>query len=149
MTRIEIYFDGACKNVKDSVNEMYGCGVSVHINSQISKEHSISKGFKEGGTSNIAEWEACLLAFQKAEQLFHEIDDLVDIKIFSDSEVITKQFNGEYQTREPRFLKYRNECILISRRIKYGYINWIPREHNKEADQLSKQALNSIRNDSK
>lgn len=145
MTKIEIYFDGACKNIKNSTNEPYGIGVSVHINSEISKEHSFFKGFKDGGTSNIAEWEACLHAFQKAEELFLDIDDLVDIKIFSDSEVITKQFNGEYQIREPRFLKYRNECITIQRKIKYGYINWISREFNKDADKLSKQGLNSVK----
>lgn len=145
MTKIEIYFDGACRNIKNSTNEPYGIGVSVHINSEISEEHSFFKGFKDGGTSNIAEWEACLHAFQKAEELFLDIDDLVDIKIFSDSEVITKQFNGEYQTREPRFLKYRNECIIIQRRIKYGYINWISREFNKDADKLSKQGLNLVK----
>lgn len=146
MTRIDIYFDGACKNVKESVNEPYGVGVAVFLDGDYLEEESKALYFPENGTSNIAEWEGCLQAMKIAEQLFLDIQDNVDIRIYSDSQLITNQFNEYFKTKMDRFFKYKNASKLIANRIKFGEIVWVPREKNTEADKLSKIALSSKSN---
>ena len=117
MTKIEIYFDGACRNVKESVNEPYGVGVAVFLDGDFLEEESKALYFPENGTSNIAEWEACLQAMKIAEQLYFDIQEPVEIRIYSDSQLIVNQFNGNFETKVKRFLKYKNESKLIANRI--------------------------------
>lgn len=151
--KIDIYFDGACKNVKDSYKEPFGVGVAVFIDGEYSDVYSKSIWGAEG-TSNIAEWTGCIEAFGVAYLLHQIISGEVHtseptrvsqpiITIYSDSQLITRQFNGEYQIKEQRFLPYYNESKrvvnLFDKDIK---ITWVPREQNWVADELSKRALN-------
>ena len=81
-----------------------------------------------------------------AEQLYFDIQEPVEIRIYSDSQLIVNQFNENFETKVKRFLKYKNESKLIANRIRLGDIIWVSREKNKEADKLSKIALKSKSN---
>lgn len=152
MIKVDIYFDGACKNVKDSITEPYGYGVAVFINGEYSESFSEFDG-GEFGTSNISEWQGCVSAMRIAFNLYqlfqtdiHYDDYEYEINIFSDSQLITRQFNGEYQIKEQRFQEFYNRAKNISNQFNQNLkITWVPREKNQTADSLSKIGLQKTR----
>lgn len=147
ITKLDIYFDGACHNKKGSRQQPFGSGVAVYIDEVYSEEFSCSDidGY---GTSNIAEWSGCLRALKIAKQILSLLSSLQQeytLTIFSDSELITKQFNGEYSIKEETFKEYYDRCKVLSEEIKFEKITWVPREENKQADILSKIALENFK----
>lgn len=146
MVEVDIYFDGACKNVKGSRSEPFGYGVAVFIDNEYSKVFSSYGGGKEG-TSNISEWEGCVAAMNTALEMTQLLNESLEINIFSDSQIITRQFNGEYQIIEPSFKQYFERAKKISEDFNINLrLCWIRRELNQEADRLSKLGLEEIRN---
>ncbi len=67
----------------------------------------------------------------------------MQIELFSDSQLLVKQMNGEYKVLnskiQPLFL------IAWNLRIEYKNIkiSFVPREQNREADKLVNQALDA------
>jgi ribonuclease HI len=146
---IRINFDGACNNhlIKKGIDPPMGLGIAVFINNEYCEELSKFVGVpgKINNTSNVAEWMACVEAFKLAAELFdsnHE--DIFEIQ--SDSELITKQYNGVYDITKEHFKQYRREAKHHSSNANIRYLNikWVKREFNKEADRLSKKGLQSI-----
>lgn len=145
---IRIHFDGACDNgllKRTGKFPPMGIGVAVFINNEYQEELSKFAGVegKEGNSSNVAEWMGCVEAFKLATE-YKEADDTIEI--VSDSEVITKQFNGEYEIKEERFkphyreaMKYYHRLGQLSLKIRH-----VLRQYNKEADILSKKGLQLI-----
>ena len=95
-------------------------------------------------TNNEAEYQAVIFALKKAKALFGKkaMKDY-EVEIKSDSELLTKQLNGEYKILDSKiqalFLKAWNL------KIDFGKIKFtlVPREENKEADKLVNEALDS------
>lgn len=83
-------------------------------------------------TSNVAEYTAVVDALNKALDL-----DLKSVEVRSDSELLVKQLNNEYQVRsnrlKPLYKKIRN---LLSKFSTFSFVK-IPRQENKSADQLA------------
>ncbi|MFC1514131.1 ribonuclease HI family protein [candidate division KSB1 bacterium] len=63
------------------------------------------------------------------------------VKIFSDSELLVKQINGEYKTKNPNLLKLKEKAESILVDFKEYSIEHIPREKNSLADGLANKAL--------
>lgn len=160
MKQIAIHFDGACHN-KPKINQPMGVGVAVIIDGKLSLADSIALYYtvnfpytgsmvEEGmtrGTSNIAEWKGCAAAMEKAQEInlrYKILRQEVIISVYSDSELITKQFNGEYLIKNGDFLKYERIAKRWAGLVGIRRINWIPREQNKDADLLSKIALKQL-----
>lgn len=139
MIKIKIHFDGSCKNAKDK-QQPTGYGVAVFIEDEFSEEFSKSE-YGELGTSNIAEWQGCVEAMKVAyeiRRLCIKLNQPTIITIHSDSQLITRQFNGRYQVKDPKFLKYYLEAHRYSELARIqGGINWLRREFNSEADRLA------------
>jgi ribonuclease HI len=140
-----IHFDGACDNGMFKRTGKYspmGIGVAVFINNEYQPDLSKFVGIegKDGNSSNIAEWMGCVEAFKLAVEYKEEGDT---IEIVSDSEVITKQFNGEYEIREEKFKPHYRGAMKLYHKIGQLSlkIKWVPREQNKEADRLSKLGI--------
>lgn len=150
--KVDIYFDGACRNVKGSTEEYFGVGLVVLIDNQLSEKFSRSD-ITGVGTSNISEWVGCISALYTAIELkefceFLEGTELV-LSIYSDSELITKQFNGEYEVRQPHLYKYYKKSCELKEKLGDIKIQWIPREKNTLADEYSKTSLELIRSEHK
>jgi ribonuclease HI len=142
VTHIKLFFDGACNNKLEAPN--MGIGIAVFINNNYHEEFSnpifACSTEEERGTSNIAEWRGCMEAMRKANKLKRKFPDAV-FEVFSDSQVITYQFNGDYIIKKPEFIKYHNQAWLFAEKVGIKKITWIPREQNKIADKLSKRGL--------
>lgn len=106
----------------------------------------VIKEYGEGlgeATNNEAEYQAVIFAIKKIKQLFGKKDAKnFAIEFKSDSELLTKQLNGQYKIEEPGlqplFLKVWNLKIELGGNVKFEHI---PREENKRADKLVNEAL--------
>lgn len=91
-------------------------------------------------TNNQAEYQAVILAMQKAKQMRGK-----DIEVRIDSELIGYQLKGEYKIKDedlqPLFIKAWNL------RLDFDSVEFkiIPREQNRRADRLVNQELDSKR----
>lgn len=149
MGLIQIKFDGACRNIKGESNTM-GIGVAVFFDGCYMEEESIAVQVIPEyirGTSNVAEWEACVYAWKVAVRL-NELYPNNKVEIYSDSQIISNQFNDDYNINEPSYLTYYRTAKSFQSKFRgvkaSNYptaIKWIRREFNKEADKLSKIGL--------
>jgi formyltetrahydrofolate-dependent phosphoribosylglycinamide formyltransferase len=94
--------------------------------------------FIPNATNNIAEYTALLIALKKAKSI-----DAKNIKIFSDSELMVRQINGEYKVKNDNIRELYDECLELFEDFKSRQINHIPREKNKIADKLVNLAIDA------
>lgn len=85
------------------------------------------------GTNNVAEYTAVIRALETA----HALGDM-EAHLKSDSQLLVRQLNGEYKVRDPKLrpLKRKVEDLCYGIKVHFEHI---PREHNSEADALSKE----------
>ncbi len=87
-------------------------------------------------TNNQAEYQALLLALERAKELGAK-----EVECRLDSELVVKQMRGEYKVKDPElgklFIRIHN-LITDFRKITYTHIR---REFNKDADRLVNEAL--------
>lgn len=145
MVKVDIYFDGACHNQKGSISEPFGVGVAVLIDGEYSEIYSRAY-FGEKGTSNVSEWCGCILAMRMIHYLETisegDFPEGLDIDVYSDSQLITNQFNMKWQVSQPHLEKYYDEARKEFRKSKWSKeVQWIRREFNTKADELSKIGL--------
>lgn len=87
-------------------------------------------------TNNIAEYRALIAGLEKAIELKAEA-----VEIYADSELLVRQIKGLYKVRDEDLLRLWKKTKDLLRRFKYYSITHIPREENKKADRLARQAL--------
>ncbi|MGI5854046.1 MAG: ribonuclease HI family protein [Bacillota bacterium] len=87
-------------------------------------------------TNNVAEYTALLTALEQALTM-----NVGQLNVFSDSELMVRQMNGEYKVRDEKLIPlYQQARQLASKFSKVTYTH-IPRSRNKIADQLANQAI--------
>ncbi|MCF7835651.1 MAG: ribonuclease HI family protein [Candidatus Marinimicrobia bacterium] len=136
--KIIIYTDGGSRGNPGPA----GVGVVIaNTQNQIIKKYSKFLGVK---TNNEAEYEAVILALEKAKHFFgKDKAKKTDIEFRMDSELVARQLRGEYRLKEeklfPLFIKIWNL------KVDFGETSFmeIPREKNKEADALANEAMDS------
>jgi len=89
--------------------------------------------------NNVAEYVALLEVLQHALERKATV-----LRVFSDSELVVKQMNGEYACNSPRLYTLNWTCRKLARFLEF-YITHIPREHNREANLLANHAVRTRR----
>lgn len=87
-------------------------------------------------TNNMAEYMALILALMALRDLGAEA-----ATIYSDSELLVRQLNGEYRVKNERLLPFYLEVKFFLRsfqEVKFCHLN---REENKLADRLANRAI--------
>ncbi len=87
------------------------------------------------GTNNSAEYYAAIYALNTALNL-----GIVNAQLYSDSELLVKQFNGAFKVNE-NLKPYYMEMCRLSETFDKVTVEWIPNSLNKIADRLAKQAI--------
>ena len=129
---ITIYTDGGSRG-----NPGPAAGAFV-IFDQAGKQICAQAKFLLNATNNIAEYTALVTALQKAASLGAR-----NIKIFSDSELMVKQINGDYKVKNENIRELFSQCIDLLAGIPSWQIKHIPREKNKLADKLVNRAIDA------
>ena len=104
------------------------------------QDRVVKKLFKFIGnaTNNVAEYSALIYAMQEAL-----IDKYDDVKVKSDSELLTKQLTGEYKVKNDNIRPYYDMFQHIARGFGKIEVISIDRENNSIADKLANRAIDS------
>ncbi len=90
-------------------------------------------------TNNVAEYTALVRALEAIKQL---APDCAEVALFSDSELLVKQVNGEYKVKSEQIRPLFLQAVDLLAEFKSWKIQHIMRDKNKESDKLVNQALN-------
>ncbi len=96
--------------------------------------------FLPNATNNIAEYTALAISLQKAKSIGAK-----NLKIFSDSELMVKQINGDYKVKNDNIREIFDQCIDLLEKFQGWQIKHIPREKNKIADKLVNRAIDAAK----
>ena len=96
-----------------------------------------SQGFYLGqATNNFAEYTGIIRALEAAQDL-----KAGSIEIFSDSELLVKQLNGDYKVRSANIRPLYDEACALLAQFKNWKVSHVYRSENKQADAMVNQAL--------
>lgn len=87
-------------------------------------------------TNNTAEYCALILALQEALMM-----GAAEVEVFTDSELVARQFNGEYKIKEASLKTLYLLAVHLKKGFKKILVKHIPREENKLADAQANKAL--------
>lgn len=130
MSKVIAYTDGASRgNPGDA-----GIGILlVDEKDNVIKEISDYIGQT---TNNIAEYTALVKALKEALEMNFE-----GIEVISDSELMVKQINGEYQVKSEGLKPLYKEACELLKEFKIFTVRHVRREQNKEADKLANRGI--------
>ncbi len=86
-------------------------------------------------TNNQAEYQALLAGLRKARRLGAK-----HVSVRSDSQLLVRQFLGEYKVRDAKLKPLHEEARRLARAFQTFAIEHIPRELNRAADRLANRA---------
>ena len=87
-------------------------------------------------TNNFAEYSGLLAALNYALQHGHP-----GLKVFSDSELMVKQINGQFKVSNPVLKELHGKAQALIRQLQSFSITHVLREKNREADRLANLAM--------
>jgi len=139
MSKLIIFTDGASKGNPGPAS----CGIVI----QNEKRETILETSKYLGlkTNNQAEYEALILALQKAKGIFksHHSKNK-NVECYLDSELVVKHLNHQYKIKDevlqPLFIKVWNLTLDFDK-VEFAYI---PRKKNRDADRLANREFGSL-----
>lgn len=130
MSSYKIFADGASKGNPGPS----GIGVVIKNGKDVKvKEISYYIGQV---TNNVAEYLALIVALIEAENI-----GLRQLNIFLDSELLTKQVNGDYMVKSAHLKPLLALVKYLSTKFDKVSCNHITRDKNKEADKLANKAI--------
>ncbi|KAL0462667.1 UNVERIFIED_CONTAM: hypothetical protein Slati_0154300 [Sesamum latifolium] len=91
--------------------------------------------FEFKASNNEAECEALVLGMRMTQDA-----SASHLQAYSDSQLIVKQINGEYEAKEESMVQYLQQIEELKTKFKSFQLHQIPREENIKADSLSKLA---------
>jgi ribonuclease HI/IMP dehydrogenase/GMP reductase len=86
-------------------------------------------------TNNVAEYRALILALEGARRL-----GVRRLDVFSDSELLVKQFHGQYRVKTPHLRPYYDQVQTLRSDFDSLTLTHVSREKNRRADELARQA---------
>jgi ribonuclease HI len=127
---LDIHIDGASRgNPGDA-------GFGVHVTRRDGGELAGLYGFLGRATNNVAEYQALIHALR-----FAIAREASDVRVFSDSELVVKQMNGQYKVKHPDMIPLHREARLLIGKLPKVSLSHVRREQNRDADRLANRAL--------
>lgn len=103
-----------------------------------SGEHEIdwAIGYKEYGTNNIAEYMSAIMLLKRAIAL-----GIKELHCFGDSKLIVNQINGVWACSAKELKPLLHRLKTLTGQFDHIQFDWVKREGNARADELSKQGV--------
>lgn len=147
--KITIYCDGLVEPVNPGG---WGCWAWLAIgpNGRRLRDARACHGRGPEITNNLMEYLAVLNALRYAlSRTALLVERHVGLTVYSDSQLVIRQVNGEWACNSPNLLPLRDEVVRLAERFRLQGIAldfaWIPREQNTEADALTRRAYAEAR----
>jgi ribonuclease HI len=127
---LHVFIDGASRgNPGDA-----GIGIAIFKGKELKEEICEYLGKK---TNNEAEYYALIKALERVRSL-----DDPDVSIFSDSQLLVKQLQGEYKVKVENIKQLYDKAQELAQGLSLKFY-WIPREDNAKADALANKGIDS------
>lgn len=114
-----------------------GVGVVLDLGDGQRERHTLYLG---RATNNEAEYAALLAALERLAEL-----GVAEVSVFSDSELLVFQMNGQYKVKANNLRPLWNAARQLAGSFRRFSMQHIPRLANREADGLANEAMNSRR----
>ncbi len=88
-------------------------------------------------TNNVAEYTAAVRALEYLRERGYR----GPVEMLGDSQLVVRQFRGEYTVRAAHLLPLFERLQDLARGFERVSFEWVPRELNRRADSLSKEGL--------
>ena len=124
-----IYTDGAARGNPGPA----ACAYVIERTGGPAVEHAEKLGI---ATNNVAEYMALIRALERAADL-----GIRRIVVNSDSELMVKQFNGEYSVKNPDLKELYDRARTLARRFDGVALTHVRRAANRRADELCNAVL--------
>ncbi|RVW13462.1 Retrovirus-related Pol polyprotein from transposon 17.6 [Vitis vinifera] len=136
LTEFDIqYLIGWCMYFNGAANQLgYGIGVLLVSPQGDHIPRSVHLAFSDRhpATNNIVEYEACILGLETALVL-----DIRQMEVFGDSNLVLRQIQGDWKTRDVKLRPYHAYLeLLVARFDDLRYVH-LPRAQNRFADALA------------
>jgi len=123
---VTLYIDGAA----DLNSKTAGIGGIIYKDDE--EVFSFSE-YLHDATNNEAEYSALITGIKFLVDL-----KLLNVKIFSDSELVVKQISGEYRVKHPRMQSLHQKAMAQFRHLDSWTFDHVLRDKNDAADRLAK-----------
>lgn len=140
MKKIEAWFDGCCEPVNPGGTASYGAVVFIGGKRtwDCSEIFFSEKGKEKCTSNNVAEYSGfiAILEYLKASGLQNE-----SITIYGDSMLVIEQMRDNWKIRKGHYKPLALKARDLVKQFKKLKLQWIPRDKNEIADELSKAEL--------
>ncbi|XP_013674251.1 uncharacterized protein LOC106378704 [Brassica napus] len=116
----------------DGSSNIRGVGVGIVLTSLTGNTASRAIRCNFKATNNESEYEALIAGLSLAHLLGAE-----NIQVYSDSQLIINQVQGEYQSKDDRMIQYLAVAQRLISKFKSCKLTQIPREQNSQTDALA------------
>jgi ribonuclease HI len=128
--RTRLFTDGAARGNPGPA----GAGAVIvspegHVVAKIGK-------FLGDNTNNYAEYMGLILGLKRARAM-----GIKELDVYSDSELLVRQLNGEYQVKADNLRPLHEEARALLGGFSEIKVNHVPREQNEAADEMSNRAI--------
>jgi formyltetrahydrofolate-dependent phosphoribosylglycinamide formyltransferase len=108
------------------------------LNDASGKQLEAKAFFLGRATNNVAEYTGLVKALEAAAQIGSE-----RICVFSDSELLVKQINGQYKVKSEQIRPLYRRAVNLLEKFKNWEVRHVTRDKNKKADNLVNRALDT------
>lgn len=139
MEKIICYTDGGSRGNPGPA------GIGIYITDESGDKIAEFAEFIGNSTNNIAEYMAVARCLVELKKKYGKDTKEMQFEIRTDSELVKKQLNAEYQIKDlgllPHFIEIHNSRVADFPNL---ILTHVPREENKEADRLANEAMDSV-----
>ncbi|KAL0386244.1 UNVERIFIED_CONTAM: Ribonuclease HI [Sesamum radiatum] len=119
----------------DGSSTTQGNGAGIVLTTPQRDDIGFAVQFEFKASNNEAEYEALVLGMRMTQDA-----GALHLLAYSDSQLIVKQVNGEYEAKVESMVQYLQQIKELKTKFKSFQLQQIPREENVKADSLSKLA---------
>lgn len=133
---VHVHFDGACQPPAGGGVATYGFTVQGSGFSYEEKGLAV-RPWSPRATNNVAEYAGAIRSLEWLREQHYS----GPVRMMGDSQLVIRQMQGQYRVRAPHLQEYWAQLRKLAGLFERVVFQWIPRESNARADELSKEAL--------
>ncbi|MEJ2776363.1 ribonuclease HI [Sulfolobaceae archaeon RB850M] len=132
------YFDGLCEPKNPGGIATFGYVIFLEDGRTVKGYGLASKPYSPDSTNNVAEYTGLICLLEEMKRL-----NIRNPLIRGDSQLVVRQLKGEYKVKSKRILPLYVRATELLNELG-GKVEWVPREQNKLADELSRVAYELV-----
>ncbi|XP_040951559.1 uncharacterized protein [Gossypium hirsutum] len=116
----------------DGASNAIGNGIGAVLVSPSGDYYPFTSKLDFDCTNNMAEYEACIMGIRAAIKRKIKV-----LEVYGDSALVIYQLKGEWETRDPKLVRYRKLVMELIEEFDSVTFSYLPRDENQMADALA------------